>query len=85
MGGWHETSEATRLAILTAMDIDSTSAGRAEATPVYVMWPGQTMPLDRPADLRLEDGTALQVHSPPARLPSWLSRSLHSLAGRWVT
>jgi hypothetical protein len=40
-------SQATRLAILTAMDGDSTSPGRAGETPIYIMRPEQTMPLDR--------------------------------------
>ena len=76
MGGWHETSDATRRAILTAMDVDSASAGRAAETPVYVTQPGQTMPLDRPADLRLEDGTALQVNT---ALPPDLPLGYHDL------
>jgi hypothetical protein len=41
-------SKATRLAILTAMDGDSTRAGRAGETPIYIIRPGQTMPLDWP-------------------------------------
>ncbi len=76
MGGWHETSDATRRAILTAMEVDATSAGQAEETPVYVTQPGQTMALDRPAELRLEDDTVLWVNT---ALPPDLPLGYHDL------
>jgi 4-alpha-glucanotransferase len=59
LGGWQVTSEATRLAILTAMGVDATSTRPDREAPFYVMKAGQTMRLDGPADLRLEDGTVL--------------------------
>jgi 4-alpha-glucanotransferase len=76
MGGWHETPEATRQAILNAMGAEPTGAGPPGETSVYLRRPGQTMRLDAPAELKLEDGTVLQVKS---ALPPDLPLGYHDL------
>src|SRR5262245_53817878 len=76
MGSWHDASKATRLAILTAMGVDPGSAKRGRETPFYVMRPGQTMRLDGPIELKLEDGTVLEVAT---ALPPDLPLGYHAL------
>jgi len=80
-GGWHETPEATRSAILTAMGVDPTGARPPRGTPVRVVRPRQVIPLEGPAELRLEDGAVLQVNTTlPPDLPLGY-HELHPLAG----
>ena len=69
-GGTTPVKSATmgaNVLILPAMDVDSASAGRAaeqNAGRRHAAWTNDAL-LDRPADLRLEDGTALQVNTAP--------------------
>ena len=62
---WRPTSERTRAAIHTAMNVDPAAASGGGATasrsPVLVLRPGQVRALPRPAELTLEDGTRLCV------------------------
>ncbi|MGH8069771.1 MAG: 4-alpha-glucanotransferase [Candidatus Entotheonellia bacterium] len=76
MGNWHETSMATRLAILTAMGADAAGANLLGDSTVQVLRPGQAVPLDEPAELWLEDGTVLQVNT---TLPPDLPLGYHDL------
>jgi hypothetical protein len=55
--------EATRQATLSAMGADPAGAGPPEQRAVYVLRPGQTMCLDRPAELKLDNGTVLQINT----------------------
>jgi len=64
------------LAVLAAMGDDATGASLPGATPVQVIRPGQVMPLDRPAEMRLDDGTVLQVST---TLPPDLPLGYHDL------
>ena len=77
LGGWHVTPEATRSALLTAMGVDPTGASPLVRTPVRVVRPRQVIPWERPAELRLEDGTIVQVHT---TLPPDLPLGYHELS-----
>jgi 4-alpha-glucanotransferase len=76
IGGWHVTPEATKSALLTAMGIDPAGTSPAPTTPVHVVRPRQTVPVRGPAELRLEDGTVLLVHT---TLPPDLPLGYHEL------
>jgi 4-alpha-glucanotransferase len=76
LGRWHATPEATRFAILTAMDLDATSTRPLAGAPVRVLRPGQATPLQGPAELKLEDGTVLRVDT---TLPPDLPLGYHQL------
>jgi 4-alpha-glucanotransferase len=75
-GSWHETLEATRSAILNAMGVNPTGTDPLVGTAVRVVRPRQNMLLEEPAELRLEDGTALRVN---ATLPPDLPLGYHEL------
>ena len=76
LGVWRETPAATRSALLAAMGVDPAQSGPPPESPVRVLRPGQALPLDKPAELRLEDGTALRVD---AALPPDLPLGYHEL------
>jgi 4-alpha-glucanotransferase len=59
-GTWHETSRETRAAILAAMGVGS-SDGSPDPAPIRVVRQGEPQALSGPAELTLEDGTALRV------------------------
>jgi 4-alpha-glucanotransferase len=70
LGVWRETPTTTRSALLAAMGVDPAQSGPPPEPPVRVLRSGQTLPLEKPAELRLEDGTTLRVEgSLPADLP----------------
>jgi 4-alpha-glucanotransferase len=75
-GGWHQTHEVTRSALLSAMGLDAPGARPAAGTQVRVLRPHQVMPLQGPAELRLEDGTVLQVST---ALPPDIPLGYHEL------
>src|SRR4051812_32693547 len=70
-GQWHDTPEQTRRALRLAMgglaDVeDPPPASR----PVWFVRHGSAPPIQRPAELRLEDGTSVQaIDQLPADLP----------------
>ena len=76
LGVWRETPAATRSALLAAMGVDPAQSGPPPEPPVHVLRPGQALPLEQPAELRLEDGTALRVD---AALPPDLPLGYHEL------
>ena len=76
LGVWRETPAATRSALLAAMGVDPAQSGPPPEPPVRVLRPGQALPLEKPAELRLEDGTALRVD---AALPPDLPLGYHEL------
>jgi 4-alpha-glucanotransferase len=76
LGRWHTTPEATRSALLAAMGLDADGTRPPAGTSVRVLRPGQAMPLQRPAELRLEDGTVLGVNT---TLPPDLPLGYHEL------
>jgi len=64
-----ETLPETREALIRAMGVTADSPP-PEAAEVRVLGPRETMKIDSPAELRLEDGTTLEIHdSLPADLP----------------
>jgi 4-alpha-glucanotransferase len=70
LGVWRETPGTTRSALHAAMGVDPAQSGPPVEPPVRVLRSGQTMPLEKPAELRLEDGTVVRVDvSLPADLP----------------
>ena len=70
LGEWRETPATTRSALHAAMGVNSGQGGPPVEPLVRVLRPGQTLPLAKPMELRLEDGTALRVDvSLPADLP----------------
>ena len=77
LGVWRETLAATRSALRTAMGVNSDQSGPPPEPPVRVLRSGQTLPLETPAELRLEDGTALRVD---ASLPPDLPLGYHTLS-----
>jgi 4-alpha-glucanotransferase len=58
------------------MGVDPAQSGPPPESPVRVLRPGQALPLEQPAELRLEDGTALRVD---AALPPDLPLGYHEL------
>jgi 4-alpha-glucanotransferase len=76
LGVWRETPAATRSALLAAMGVDPAQSSPPLEPPVRVLRPGQALPLEKPAELRLEDGTALRVD---AALPPDLPLGYHEL------
>jgi 4-alpha-glucanotransferase len=58
------------------MGVEATGTKPGRETPFYVMKPGQTMRLDGPTDLKLEDGTVLPVVT---ALPPDLPLGYHAL------
>jgi 4-alpha-glucanotransferase len=76
MGKWHDTPAATRLAILAAMGTDAADANPLGGSTVQVLRLGQAVPLDGPAELRLEDSTVLQLNT---ALPPDLPLGYHDL------
>jgi 4-alpha-glucanotransferase len=76
LGVWRETPSATRLALLAAMGVDPARSGPPAEAPVRVLRAGQILPLTKPAELRLEDGTALRAD---AALPPDLPLGYHEL------
>jgi 4-alpha-glucanotransferase len=61
LGGWHDTSAVARSALLVTMGIDPAAPSAPARAPVRMLRPGQALPLEGPAELVLEDGTALRV------------------------
>src|SRR5688572_4332444 len=76
LGRWHATPEATRSAILTAMDLDAIGTRPLAGASVRVLRPGQATPPQGPAELKLEDGTVLRVDT---TLPPDLPLGYHEL------
>lgn len=76
MGRQQETPEATRSAILTAMGVDPANVSPPARIPVRVVQHGQAMLLEKPAELKLEDATVLQVNK---TLPPDLPLGYHEL------
>jgi len=70
-GDWHETPPETRAALVAAM-----GGGTPQRAAVQVARPGQALPIAGPAELALEDGTALTVRE---RLPPDLPLGYHRL------
>lgn len=76
-GGWHETAEPTRRALRVAMGGLGDVADPPPATrPVWFVRHGQPAPIERPAELVLEDGTRLQATN---LLPPDLPLGYHDL------
>jgi 4-alpha-glucanotransferase len=73
---WRETPATTRSALRAAMGVNSDQSGLPPEPPVRVLRSGQTLPLETPAELRLEDGTVLRVD---ATLPPDLPLGYHEL------
>ena len=70
LGRWHETPEATRSALLAAMDLAAVGRRPPARASVRVLGPGQAIPLQGPAELKLEDGTVLRLDTTvPPDLP----------------
>jgi 4-alpha-glucanotransferase len=81
LGEWHDTPAVTRSALLATMGIDPTASSSSARPPVRVLKPGQTLPLEGPTALVLEDGTAVRVDTDlPPDLPLGY-HTLRSLAG----
>jgi 4-alpha-glucanotransferase len=76
LGVWRKTPADTRSALLAAMGVDPAQSGPPPESPVHVLRPGQALPLEKPAELRLEDGTAVRVD---AALPPDLPLGYHEL------
>jgi 4-alpha-glucanotransferase len=76
LGRWHTTPEATRSALLAAMGLDADGTRPPAGASVRVLRPGRAMPLQRPAELKLEDGTILRVDT---ALPTDLPLGYHEL------
>jgi 4-alpha-glucanotransferase len=76
LGGWHAAPEATRSALLSAMGLDAGGTRPPAGAPVRVLRPRQAMPLQGPAELKLEDGTVLRVTT---TLPPDLPLGYHEL------
>jgi 4-alpha-glucanotransferase len=76
LGQWQETPEATRSALLAAMGGDASLAGPPSPARVRVVRPRSATPLERPAELTLEDGTVLRVET---ALPPDLPLGYHEL------
>jgi hypothetical protein len=53
VGVWREIPAATRSALLAAMGVNPAQSGPPPESPVRVLRPGQALPLDKPAELRL--------------------------------
>jgi 4-alpha-glucanotransferase len=73
---WRETPAATRSALLAAMGVDPAQSSPPAEASVRVVRAGQALPLTKPAELRLEDGTALRAD---AALPPDLPLGYHEL------
>src|SRR6188508_969824 len=71
-GNWREASDETCAAILATMGQTPEEAD----TPVWIVRRGQRKHLPSPAEVTLEDGTALQVES---ELPEDLPLGYHTL------
>jgi 4-alpha-glucanotransferase len=70
LGVWRETPVTTRSALRAAMGVNPAQSSPPAEPPVCVLRSGQILPLEKPAELRLEDGTMLRVDvSLPADLP----------------
>jgi len=68
-GTWHPTSEATRRALLAAMDAGDRDAP-PPPPPMWFLVEGSAATLADPCDLALEDGTTLpNLHALPPDLP----------------
>jgi 4-alpha-glucanotransferase len=76
LGAWHETPPTTRVALLAAMGVDPAAPPALPAAPVQVVRRHQVPPLERPAELTLEDGTVLQLDT---ALPPDLPLGYHTL------
>jgi 4-alpha-glucanotransferase len=76
LGRWREPPAATRSALLAAMGADPARSGPPAEPLVRVVRAGQDLPLTKPAELRLEDGTALRAD---AALPPDLPLGYHEL------
>jgi 4-alpha-glucanotransferase len=76
LGAWRETPAATQSALLAAMGVDPAQSGPPAEAPVRVVRAGQALPLTKPAELRLEDGTAWRAD---AALPPDLPLGYHEL------
>jgi 4-alpha-glucanotransferase len=72
-GAWRPISPDTRHAILGAMGVDPERDDEASADSVVVVRAGETVPIEHPGDLLLEDGTRLTVerHLPPDLPPGY--------------
>ena len=73
---WQATSAETRGALLLAMGIDPANPQTPVGPAVRILGPGDTLPVNRPAKLTLEDGTVLDV---PSVVPSDLPIGYHKL------
>jgi 4-alpha-glucanotransferase len=66
MGHWHDTSDEVRKTLLAAMKADAPSP----ASSTRPIAPGQPLPWEGPAEVRLEDGTTLKLTGgAPSDLP----------------
>jgi 4-alpha-glucanotransferase len=69
-GVWHDTPPETRAAILAAMGADAAAGGPPAIARVRVVRPGETPPVEGPAQLVLEDGSVLRMDGVlPPRIP----------------
>jgi 4-alpha-glucanotransferase len=76
LGVWRQTPPTTRFAPLASMGVDPSEQSAPPAAPVQVVRPKQVVSLGGPAELTLEDGTALQIE---AVLPPALPFGYHTL------
>ncbi len=60
---WQATPADTRAALLGAMGIDPADPQPPSGPAVRILGPGDTLSVDQPAELTLEDGTVLEVRS----------------------
>jgi 4-alpha-glucanotransferase len=76
LGVWRSTPAATRLALLAAMGVDPDQSAPPPEPLVRVIRSGQTLPLEKPAELRLEDGSTSRID---VALPPDLPFGYHEL------
>jgi len=76
LGRWHETSPATRSAVLAAMGVVSGTGGPPDQPAVHVVRPGRLPRVPGPAEVILEDGGVLRVDT---TLPPDLPLGYHDL------